>query len=672
MSLLAILWIASTARAQEPDEPSAVISLVSQTPWTTTKEPMLRVRVSVRNEGDATIDSPVVGWEIGPRVTSRLQYQTALEQGPAFAASADTVPLLGPLSPGVSVEVPIPIDVSEIPGSVDPDESGVYPLQLSLRSEDDDEEIAVLTTAAIHIARKPQGPVLFSWWTEITSPVAFAPDGRLVDSGWEATLEAGGGIVTQVEAIADLLTQPRSRAAFDLIVSPAALDQLRQASDGYERSDGQVVEESDIVPRVSAETLDRLRAIVASPRVRVHAMPFAAPRLPALLSSGLRTHLEDQWRLGDETFERILEKRPDPTVARPPGLSFDQDTVDVLSARGVSTILGADDSVDRPPQPNDFAPPPAAALSTTSGVSVNLILPDPGTQALLSDPKLRTDPVLGAQAVLGELATIWREQPVPEDEAVRGLALDLPPDLPTAIWGEALERLSRAPFLDQIHAEDLPGGIKPPPDAAELDNPAPEGFSAAYADDLAETGDRVAAFASILEGPAEEADRLRRGMLYAEASQYIDHEGSGRVWVKAVNDVIDGTFSRLAPDTSRPLTFTSRSGTIPLRMGDPGDRVVNVKVVLASGRVDFLDDNERTVRLDQANQVITFPVEVKAAGPSNIDVFVVSPNGEAVISSSRLVVRSTAVNPIALIITIGAGLVLIGLWSRRLFRRRHP
>jgi uncharacterized protein DUF6049 len=672
LSLLAILWIASTARAQEVGESSAVISLVSQTPWTTTKEPMLRVRVSVRNDGDETIDGPVVGWAIGPRVTSRLKYETALEQGPAFAASADTVPLLGPLSPGDSVEVQIPIDVSEIPASVDPDESGVYPLQLSLRSEDVDHEIAVLTTAAIHIARKPQQQVLFSWWTEITSPVAFAPDGSLVDTGWEATLEAGGGIVTQVEAIADLLSQPRSRAAFDLIVSPAALDQLRQASDGYERSDGQVVEESGIVPRVSAETLDRLRAIVASPRVRVHAMPFAAPRLPALLSSGLRTHLEDQWRLGDETFERILEERPDPTVARPPGLAFDQDSVDVLSARGVSTILGADDSVDRPPQPNDFAPPPAAALSTSSGVGVNLILPDPGTQALLSDPKLRTDPVLGAQAVLGELATIWREQPVPEDDAVRGLALDLPPDLPTAIWGEALERLSDAPFLKPVYAEELPFGVEPEPNPAALEASTTRGFTPLYTDDLAETGDRVAAFASILEGPAEEADRLRRGMLYAEASQYIDHEGSGRVWVEAVNDVIEGTFSRLAPDTSRVLTFTSRSGTIPLRMGDPGDRVVNVKVVLASGRVEFLDDNERTVRLDQANQVITFPVEVKAAGPSNIEVFVVSPNGEAVISQSRLVVRSTAVNPIALIITIGAGLVLIGLWSRRLFRRRHP
>jgi hypothetical protein len=399
-------------------------------------------------------------------------------------------------------------------------------------------------------------------------------------------------------------------------------------------------------------------------------MPFAAPRLPALLSSGLRTHLEDQWRLGDETFERILEERPDPTVARPPGLAFDQSSVDVLAARGVSTILGAADSVDRPPKPNDFAPDPAAALSTTSGVDVNLVLPDPGAQAMLSDPAFRDDPVLLAQAVLGELATIWREQPVPEGDVKRGLALDLLPDLPTAIWGEAVERLSDAPFLEPVFAEELPFEVDPAPIPAALEPPAPEGFTATYADDLAATGRRLAAFASILEEPAEEADRLRREMLYAEATQYILHEGSGRIWIDAVNDVIDRAFSRLAPDTSRVLTFTSRSGTIPLRMGDPGGRVLNVRVQLASGRVEFLGDDERTVRLDQPDQVITFRAEVKASGPSQIVVRVLAPNG-MILTRRELLVSSTAVNPIALIITIGAGLVLVGLWSRRLFRRRN-
>ena len=105
----------------------------------------------------------------------------------------------------------------------------------------------------------------------------------------------------------------------------------------------------------------------------------------------------------------------------------------------------------------------------------------------------------------------------------------------------------------------------------------------------------MSAFGSVVEEPADEVDRLRRALLTAEASQYIQNEGSGRVWIDAVNGVVDRTFARLAPDTSRPLTFTSRSGTIPLRMGDPGHRVLDVRVELASGRVEFLDgNNERS------------------------------------------------------------------------------
>jgi hypothetical protein len=666
LSLLSILWMASPARAQEP--PSALIRLIGQTAWTTPEKPLLRITLKITNDGVSTITEPVIGWTLGPKVTSRVQYETALDEGPVFPASAETVPVLADLAPGVSKEVKIRIDTSET-GGIAQDDSGVYPLQLELRSQD--QPIAAVTTAAIHIVQEPQKRVLFSWWTEVATPVAFGPDGTLIDPGFEEMLRSRSGVVAQVDAIAHLLRTDRSGTPIDVVISPAALDQLRQAKDGYERNDGVSVPADASVPHVADGTLQKLVEIAGDPGARLHAMPFAAPRLPALLSPGLRMHLEAQWQMGDEAFERILGERPDQTVARPPGLAFDQASVDLLEARGVTTILGAADSVERPPQLNDFAPPPAATLRTTSGKRISLLLPDPGAQALLADSGLREDPVLLAQAVLGELATIWRERPVPDDQTVRGLAVDLFPDLPAGIWGQVLRRLAGAPFLKPVRAEELPSGVRPRPLPATLGTAALEGFSPEYANDLAATARRVTTFGSILEEPAGEADHLRRSMLYAEASQYVGNEGSGLIWIDAVNGVIDRTFSSLRPDTTRVLTFTSRSGTIPLRMGDPGDRVLNVKVELASGRVDFLDGNVRPVRLSQVNQVVTFRAEVKAAGRSKVDVFIVSPNG-AILTRSVLVVSSTAVNPMALIITMGAGLVLVGLWSRRLFRRRNP
>lgn len=661
--LPAIVWIASPAHAQ--GEPDATIRLIRQTAYTTPEQPVIRLAIRIGNVRQPIPDA-VIGWRLGPKVLSRVGYETALKDGPQYAAGANTVSHVGDIEPGEAIDVAFKIDTSET-GAIE-DDSGVYPLQIELRSGE--ELTTSMTTAVIHIFQPPEKRVWFSWWTEVATPIAFGPDGTLIDPGFESMLESGGGIVAQVEALWDLLQGASAGAAVDLIVSPVALDQLERAADGYERADGTTARSDDAAPLAAAATLERLREIAVSPLARLHAMPFAAPRLPALLAAGLDTHLDAQWRVGDETFERILGERPDPTVARPPGLAFDQASVDAMEARGVTTLLGAADTVVRPPQDNDFAPPPAATLPTTSGGEVALLLPDPGATSLLSDPDIREDPILAAHVLLGELATIWKEQPVPPDDVERGLALDLAPDLPAAFWNPAVRRLTQAPFLAPAHAGDLRGQVLPPPEPAVLGSEPAEVFLSSYTADLVAAAQRVNTFGSVVEEPAGEADRLRRGLLYAEASQYIRNEGSGRIWINWVNDVIDGTFDAISPDTSRVLTFTSRSGTIPLRMGDPGARVLTVRVELASVRVDLLGAGARPVRITEPNQVITFDAEVRAAGTSEVEVIVRSPDGVE-LSRAVLVVRSTAINPIALAITIGAGLVLIALWSRRLFRRRQ-
>ena len=117
LSLLwAIVWVASPAHAQVDEDPAATIRLVSQTAWTTPERPLVRITVRISNVGDQTIPDAVVGWRLGPKVLSRVQYETALAEGPAFAAAADTVFRAGDLAPGASMDVPIKINTSETGG----------------------------------------------------------------------------------------------------------------------------------------------------------------------------------------------------------------------------------------------------------------------------------------------------------------------------------------------------------------------------------------------------------------------------------------------------------------------------------------------------------------------------------------------------------------------------
>ena len=126
----------------------------------------------------------------------------------------------------------------------------------------------------------------------------------------------------------------------------------------------------------------------------------------------------------------------------------------------------ASDSVERPAQPNDFAPLPMATVTTAGGDAFDLLLPDPGVQRLLGDPALLADPVRAGQAVLGELATIWREQPVPGlqpdgTETIRGVAMTMPATLPADTWAPLVRRLSEASFLRPSHATEFAEQVNP-------------------------------------------------------------------------------------------------------------------------------------------------------------------------------------------------------------------
>ena len=76
----------------------------------------------------------------------------------------------------------------------------------------------------------------------------------------------------------------------------------------------------------------------------------------------------------------------------------------------------------------------------------------------------------------------------------------------------------------------------------------------------------------------------------------------------------------------------------------------------------------QVVTLTQPNQIVTFEATALASGQGTIEVVVRAPSGRA-IRQTKLTVSSRSVNRIALIVTGVAALVLVGLWSRRLFRR---
>ena len=656
---------APLARAQ--DQTDISLRLVAQTAWTTMKEPVLSVTVEARNDGLAPIDELSFGVTIGQPIRSRDLYAASLTDGPGDSPIFSlTFPKKDELTPDEPRLFSEDIDLSTI-GGVTTIESLVYPLQLDLRSGG--VPVASLNSAAIHLVRRPEEPLRLSWWAEVTAPNAFDPDGRLADTGFEASIAQSGALATQVDALLRIADDPEREAPFDLVLQPSTLEQLSRMRDGYVRTDGATVGPDGPGARDASRLLDGLARLARSPGVEPSAMPFSAPLLPSLLATALALDLTTQLALGRRTVTATMGTPPVREVIRPPRGALDDPTIASLSDRGIHTVLADADTVERPEQASCPSPLPASRLAGTGGEEVSVVLPDPGVMGLLGNPSLQEDPILAAQVTLGALATIWRECPVPVPPTVRGVAVGLPAELPAGLWGPLTRRLADAPFLQALTARQLVQQVFPVGDSTALAAPSDDAFPRSYADDIRDARRRVDAYGSMLNEGSPIPDRLRRNLLMAESGEYVEDLPAGARWIAQVDAVTGALFERAAPDTTQVFTLTSREGTIPIRMGDPGETPITIELQFRSSRFTFPDGDRRTVELVGPNQIVNLRVIATGAGPGTIEVVTRAPNNLP-LHQQQLVVRVTAVNRIALIITGAAALLLAGLWVRRVIRRR--
>ncbi|MEX0984842.1 MAG: hypothetical protein WD096_07305 [Actinomycetota bacterium] len=650
------------AHAQSPA--SVPLTLAFQTPWTTLEEPVLHIDVVATNNGALALRDLSAAGVFGPAFSSRQAYEDAIVSGPSSVMASQTIALKRRLDPGQTRTFRLEFDMSSLPG-VAQDDSKVYPASIELRSAG--VAVAHLFTSAIHLVRVPEQPMLLSWWYEVTAGPAFGPDGRLQSASFEAAVAPGGALSAPMATLG-ALTAAR-RIPFDLVIQPSVLEQARTMAAGYERADGAVIAAGEGPAAAAQAFLDQVRAVAGVPSVQVVGLPLDAPSVPALLGSGLGIDLTRHEDRGDALLRQVLNVDPAFDVARPPGNLLSESALIHYAAQGRTTLLADADTVARPAQDQGFVPSPTASVAGLGAGPVDLVLPDPGVQALMERVDVLADPVRGAQVILGELAVIWKEEPNPDEPRVRGVAIAPPPDLPPTIWPALVGRLSDAPFLEPVHAQEFVARVFPAGENAVLLDPATTTFSDAYAQRILALHHDIDAYASMLVEPGTTPDGLRRRLLRAESQIFLGSgETAAQAWIDPVAELTGAAFASTTPQVQQVFTFTSGEGTVPLRMGDPGDIPLRVVVVMQASQFDFPGGAEQEVTLERPNQLLEFDVRARASGQNPIAVTVRTPNGRE-ISTQTIVVRTTELNSIALLITGGAGVGLLLLYARRRLRR---
>lgn len=654
------------AGAQEEPASAVRLTLLRQTPWVTSRDPTLEVEVRAVNEGAEPLGDLALGIALWGPVRSRSAYEASLREDPlgALPLLALTQPLEGTLAPGRPRDFAFRLDLSVLAGLAS--QSLIYPLRVEVRSGD--LPVGVLRTPVIHLVRRPDLPLDLAWWWELHEPIRYGPDGRFTSTALEDALARGGWLDGALDALR-LLSSGRRTAPFDLVVSPLLVSQLQRMRAGYAVVEDGVlrsVDEGEGGAARAGAALEELRRVAASGVPEVTAYPLAAPLLPAMTGGGLARDLPAQLDRGRELVRAALGVEPDASVFRPPGGALDPAGLRFLACRGVRVLLAAPTAVERPSHPLGFAPPPTARLEAPPCGAVTAVLPDPAVLSLLDPADLAADPVLGAQAVLGELAAIWLEQPgVP-----RALALGVPAGTPGGFARPFAYRISRAPFLRPLRSADL-AVLHPPDPAAPPARLLPSrsaGFTRPYAEFLRRTRRLLEDYRSMLVGDDPLPEALATRLLVAEGGQFVGNEFQGAAFVQAVRDRLRAELSKIRPVVVRTVTLSARTGTIPIRLTNATGRAVRVVVELASARIGLLQAVQE-VELDRPERTLQFPVELRTTGRFPVRVLVRTPSGR-VVSDAILVVRSTAYNRVALVITLGAALLLLALSSRRFVPRR--
>lgn len=281
------------------------------------------------------------------------------------------------------------------------------------------------------------------------------------------------------------------------------------------------------------------------------------------------------------------------------------------------------------------------------------------------------DPVLDAQHLLADLAVLYFDRPALD----RGVPLVLPggTDLPRALLGTLLRGLQEpGGVLAGVDVDDLFAEVPDAGSGGEADtsgNPLVRSLVptepvdlGSYPRDLALTELTLLGYESMVGVDHPSVERLDR-LTLVSGDRRLDADGR-RAYLAEVSTNIDATTGAIEAPEDQTITLTSRTGTLPLRMRNDNPFPVEVLVELESERLDFPDGDQLLAALPPGETQLDVRVETRASGAFTMEARVGSPDGIIELTETEYRVRSTALSGVGIVLSVGAGLILLVWWAR--------
>lgn len=552
-----------------------------------------------------------------------------------------------------------------------PDRAGVYPMQFQVFQGND--PVGAIVTSLIVLPESGPDPLPATTVIRLDQPAAAPLEGDVARPELEAVVAPDGpgrALATDLARLAD----DGSAAGTAVVASSRLLADLSAMADGYRRTDGGVVDAGDRAARRAGAVVEAIARVTRRADVELLALPHGPADLVALVRGGRTQQAVEAVVIGRERTEALLRTAVTESVLVPPA-GLDAATLAAMGQVDADAVLldAAELSVA-----DADAMQPVRRLRTADGGEVRMLVPDPELSAMLADPREEGAAVV-VQRVLAETVLEWAA-----DGGRRriGVLLSADPLLATEplLTTQVVEALAGAPWIRPVGLSTLSQRLRPaerevrlsyPPSAveAELDPELVARYGEALAalvplDALLGEDDRTAAqYAEALLVVPSTAYRLPTNRPGADAriDRVLTHLTALRGGVQVL--------------PSAPITLTAATGEIPVTIVNAGDVAVRVAVQLSSTRFDFPPGRDREVIDLPARASVQLRVPATARNPGGfaaVTVTVTDPAGAAILTQSRISVRSTAFPVVGLLAVVGSALVLVIWGVRQSVRRRRP
>ncbi len=661
------------AAAQDDPAPPVELRLLEQTAWNGPQrgQRVLTVRVRAQNDGEEDLGRLTLAMTIFAPARGRLEYEESLSGDATAEIDTDPREQPGPLPAGGSREFEVVKTLNEL---IDRGDTAVYPMKLELRS--DDVPVATIRSPIVFVVPEEEvEPLRVSTTIVLADRLHQDPAGRFLDRSLEAAVGPDGWLAGVVNALRD-----DDDLVATLAISPLLLRQLAEMRDGYEVTGegGGAVGQGARGAADAARSLTELSALVAQGEPDLATYPFAGPSLPALAAGGLDRDIRNQLLRGAALVERLVGRAPDPSLIRPPLGHLDGESLGELEALSEGkrpTVLLDSGSAVPPEDAEGLGFSPAASGRAQAGdVELPAILASASLQSVLET--VPDDPVLRAQAALGELAVIHQERP----GVLRGVAVVLGESRrPQAAFVRAfLAGLRSVPLLQARRAGEFLTELRTDAEFPLADRSSPQ-FTADYEADIRQTRDQIERFRSVFLEAADLSSTMGELVLLAEAQQFIRDEEAGRGFLRRVQGIAEGRFAKITTvGTEQPVTLASRSGPVPVSIRNDGGGTAAIRVHLLSPSLRFQGGDVRDITVEPGVTTFPFVAQTRRGGRFPVQLVLCPPDtapqdcepgDRAAISDATIIVRSTVYNRVALVLTIGAAVFLLAGWGRRVIRR---